>query len=82
MTKEAYSSENISTDEIQQAIVNALEIADIDHDGSVNALTDGLLLIRYLFGLDGDDLISYAISNIAQRDTRDEIVSHIEMYMP
>ena len=28
-----------------------MDIADIDADGELNALTDGLLLLRYLFEL-------------------------------
>ena len=34
---------------------------DIDGDGESKPLTDGLLLIRYLFGFSGDSLISGAI---------------------
>ena len=41
--------------ESELAIVFA-ESGDIDGNGSVDALTDGLLLLRYLFGLSGDSL--------------------------
>ena len=34
---------------------------DIDGDGESKPLTDGLLLIRYLFGFSGDSLTSGAI---------------------
>ena len=40
---------------------------DIDGDGNADALTDGLLIIRYLFGLTGDALISGAVANNATR---------------
>ena len=30
---------------------------DIDENGEYDALSDGLLIIRYLFGLTGDDLV-------------------------
>ena len=37
---------------------------DIDGDGESKPLTDGLLLIRYLFGFSGDSLISGAIGQV------------------
>ena len=40
---------------------------DIDGDGESKPLTDGLLLIRYLFGFSGDSLISGAIGTGAER---------------
>ena len=44
---------------------------DIDRDGESKPLTDGLLLIRYLFGLPWDSLISGALGRGAERDTVD-----------
>jgi hypothetical protein len=35
---------------------------DVDSDGNIDALTDGLLLLRYTFGLRDSDLTSGAIS--------------------
>ena len=55
---------------------------DIDGDGESKALTDGLLLIRYLFGFSGDSLISGAIGNGAERDTAEEIEAYIEARLP
>ena len=51
---------------------------DIDGDGSTEALTDGLLLLRYLFGFDGATLIEGAVSASATRTTADEIKSYIQ----
>ena len=34
---------------------------DIDGDGAVGALTDGLMIIRYLFKFSGDLLVNNAI---------------------
>jgi hypothetical protein len=50
---------------------------DIDDDGNVDALTDGLLLLRYLFGLRGDSLISGVVSPNANRTS----VLDIEVYL-
>ena len=51
---------------------------DVDGDGSVTALGDGLMVIRKLFGpaFEGDELTSKAISNSATRTT-DEIHDYI-----
>ena len=51
---------------------------DIDGDGSTDALTDGLLLLRYLFGFRGNALVDGAISPYATRTTADEIVDYLE----
>ena len=51
---------------------------DIDGDGSTEALTDGLLLLRYLFGFDGATLIEGAISASATRTTSEEIKTYIQ----
>lgn len=50
---------------------------DIDGDGEAKGLTDGLLLIRYLFGFEGEALISGAIGADATRRTAAEIEAYI-----
>ena len=55
---------------------------DIDGDGSVGPLTDGLLVIRYLFGFRGDALIAGALDSEATRKTSEEISEAIEALMP
>jgi hypothetical protein len=55
---------------------------DIDGDGESKPLTDGLLLIRYLFGFSGDSLISGAIGEGAERDTADEVEAYIRERIP
>lgn len=51
---------------------------DVDADGGVYALTDGLLIIRYLFGFRGENLITGALGLEAQRSDPGEIVDHID----
>ena len=46
---------------------------DIDGDGNVDALTDGLLLLRYLFGLSGDTLTVGVVASNATRTTASEL---------
>ena len=57
-------------------------IADIDNNGQVDALTDGLLLLRYLFGLVGDTLIDGAVALDANRSIHSEIEQYILNHMP
>ena len=51
---------------------------DIDGDGSTEALTDGLLLLRYLFGFGGATLIEGAVGTDATRTTADEIKTYFD----
>jgi len=55
---------------------------DIDGNGSSDALTDGLLLIRYLFGFRGATLTNSAIGSGATRTTGVEIEAYIESGRP
>ena len=55
---------------------------DIDGDGDRRALTDGLLLIRYLFGFTGDALITGAVGDNAERTTSAEIEAYIGARLP
>jgi hypothetical protein len=55
---------------------------DVDGNGTVDALTDGLMLIRYLFGLRGQALISGAIGKAATRTFADDIELYIQSLMP
>ena len=57
-------------------------VFDIDKNGSVDALTDGLIMLRYFFGLRGDNLISGSIANDATRTSASEIEAHIRSYLP
>ena len=58
-----------SSEAIAGYLTDADSQLDIDGDGESKPLTDGLLLIRYLFGFSGDSLVSGAIGSGAERDT-------------
>lgn len=68
------------------ALANYLKLAeselDIDGNNNAEALSDGLLLIRYLFGFSGEALTAGAIGEGASRDTADAIEAYIEARMP
>ena len=69
-----------------QAIANYLTGADsqldIDGDTKSKPLTDGLLLIRYLFGFSGDSLVSGAIGSDATRNTAEAVEGYIKDRVP
>ncbi|MDC3365470.1 hypothetical protein OAV86_05370, partial [Pseudomonadales bacterium] len=71
-----------SSDAIAGYLTDANSELDIDGDGESKPLTDGLLLIRYLFGFSGDSLISGAIGDGAERDTAEEVEAYIKERVP
>jgi len=55
---------------------------DIDQNGSVGALSDGLILLRYFFGLRGEGLIADVLADDATRTSAGDIEAYIESHMP
>ena len=66
-----------------KAYLDGMRLAlDIDGDGTVDALTDGLLIMRYILGLRGQALIVNAVAPYAARKTAPEIEQVILALMP
>ncbi|MFL2500164.1 MAG: reprolysin-like metallopeptidase [Porticoccaceae bacterium] len=84
LTAGAISSSSLLTaEEVEANVAEAMNgIADIDGNGEVDALTDGLMLLRYLFGLTGNSLVEGAVANNAARTDAADIETYIEAYMP
>ena len=88
MRGEALTSGVISTNsplsavEVEAEMAASLAIADIDGDVQVDALTDGLLFLRYLFDLTDDSLVSGAIAQTASRSSAAEITQYLVSHMP
>ncbi len=55
---------------------------DIDGNGEIDALTDGLLIIRYLFGIRGDALIASSAANNCSRCAASEIETYLQGLIP
>ncbi len=55
---------------------------DVDGDGNIDPLTDGLLIIRYLLGFTGNLLIDGAVGANATRTTSIEIEDYIKARVP
>ena len=68
--------------DIESRIATLGDLADVDGNGQIDALTDGLLTLRYLFGLQGDTLINGVVADDATRKTAEEIETHLETLMP
>ena len=67
--------------ESELAIVFA-ESGDIDGNGSVDALTDGLLLLRYLFGLSGNSLTAGVVGTGATLSESSDLEAYMAGLMP
>jgi alpha-tubulin suppressor-like RCC1 family protein len=57
-------------------------VVDIDANGSFDALTDGLIILRYAFGLRGQSLIDDVIPEDANRTQAADIETYIETLLP
>jgi len=55
---------------------------DIDGNGNIDFLTDGLLILRYLFYFDGDALCNGLIGERASRWLPEDIEAYILRYIP
>ena len=71
-----------ATADIEARIAILGDLADIDGNGEIDALTDGLLTLRYLFGLEGDTLINGVVASDATRTSAADIEAHLETLMP
>ena len=63
---------------IASYIVDVNPKFDVDGNGQVDALTDGVLILRYLFGVRGNALIANAIGPGATRSTIVTIESYLQ----
>ncbi|MBC6420352.1 MAG: hypothetical protein GDA43_05175 [Hormoscilla sp. SP5CHS1] len=51
---------------------------DVNNNGQTDALTDGSLIMRYLFGFGGDTLINGSLGPDADRTTASEIINYLD----
>ena len=64
--------------DIQARIESLMDVVDVDANGEADALTDGLIILRYLFGLRGDVLLNGVISDGAARDTALAVETYVQ----
>ncbi|MEX2119535.1 MAG: hypothetical protein WD847_08060 [Pirellulales bacterium] len=65
---------------LDQAVADGM--LDVDGNGEADALTDGILVVRYLFGFSGNALINGAIGTGATRTTAAAIDAYLDSLMP
>ena len=76
-------SSPLTPEQVEANVATSItSFADIDDSGNVDALTDGLLLLRYLFGLTGDTLIASAVAENANRASALDIEAYISDLYP
>ena len=68
--------------DVESRIANLGDLADVDGNGDIDALTDGLIILRYLFGLEGDTLINGVVAEDATRTSAEDIEAHLAMLKP
>lgn len=71
-----------SAEEIAARIELLGDLIDIDGNGEVDVLTDGLVILRYLFGLRGEVLIRGVVASDAMLPSSSDIGDRIESLMP
>ena len=64
--------------DIESYLAENSDYLDIDDDGKAMPLTDGLLIIRYLFGFSGDALVSGAIASDANVRLAPEVQDRLD----
>lgn len=76
----AADANRVTANDIQTYIAQQLASGcyDIDGNGRTDALTDGVLLIRYLSNYQGDALINNAIGSSASRSTSTAIKNYLD----
>ena len=55
-----------------------IAVLDIDANGQVEALSDGLIILRHLFGFNGESLIAGALGSNAQRTEPEAISAYLD----
>jgi hypothetical protein len=71
-----------SAAEIQARISSIHSSLDIDNNGELDALTDGLIILRYLFEMRSNSLIDGVISPTGNRSNLDDILTYFDTLIP
>ena len=68
--------------QIEEYLARAGAALDADADDTLQALTDGMLALRFLFGFSGDVLVAGALDPDATRTDPGEIAGFLDRLMP
>lgn len=72
------TSQTLEITALESQLASALQILDIDADGSKDAATDGVLLVRYLLGLRGAPLLQGLDVSTSGRNTPAAVAAYLE----
>lgn len=73
---------NTTSGEVEDVLNSSLEMLDVDGNGVRDAATDGILIIRYLFGFRDDALVNGAVGPGATRTTGAEVAAFLDEFTP
>jgi len=76
------SATNSTTATIEAALGESLAMLDVDGDGVRNAATDGILVLRYLFGFLDNTLVAGAIGSNAILTTGEQVKLYLDQFLP
>jgi uncharacterized secreted protein with C-terminal beta-propeller domain len=88
LTGDTITNNAVATDspmsalEIQNHLNQVDAYADVDGNGAVDALTDGLMVLRFLFGIADESLVKDTVSSGATRSSVLQISQYITSYIP
>ena len=68
--------------DIKTHLDGGLAALDVDGNGKRDALTDGLLIVRYMLGLRGSELITGAFDPTGSRTNAMAIENYLQLLMP
>jgi Kelch motif len=71
-----------SSDEIEDRLNSMTPLLDVDQNGRADAMTDGVVILRFLLGFRNDALTQNAIGVGARRTDPTEISAHLQSMMP
>ena len=68
--------------QIQAWLNENLQSLNVDGDGTLGPLTDGILIIRYLAGFTGQALVKSAMGSSATRTTPESVTAYLDQLSP
>lgn len=72
-----------SLEEVADYLDLAPQLFDVDGDGEVSALSDGILISRFAFGITGEELVSGGVlGENATRTSAEDITNYIQNFLP
>ena len=71
---------NFYSEPINVSVIEAS--LDVDDNGTADALSDGVLILRYLFGFRGEDLVDHALATNANRSDPSAIAEYLGAISP